>query len=88
MIGFANAVQNLTRTEIQFIAEHITYTLALPRNAKHMATDDQVCVHRRLFANPVKPLRYTTGSVELSNSINKDVSVRQLPTTVSTYPVD
>ena len=28
-----------------------------------MAIDGQVCYHKQLFANPVKPPRYTTGSV-------------------------
>ena len=54
-----------------------------------MAIDVQVCFHRWLFANPVKPQRYTTGSVELVNGINKYVSgARLVPTTVPTYPVD
>ena len=51
-----------------------------------MAIDGQVCFHRQTFANPVKPLRCTTGSMEQVNDINKDVSgARLLPMTVSTY---
>ena len=58
-----------------------TYTLVLPRNTK-------VCFHRWLFANPIKPLRYTTGFVEPVNGFNKDVSgARLLPMTVLTYLV-
>ena len=54
-----------------------------------MAIDDQVCFHRRVFAVPVKPSKYTTGSVGPVNGINKDVSgVRLLSATASTYPVD
>ena len=61
-----------------------------------MAIDGQVFFHRRLFADPVKPPRCTTGSVELLNGINKDVNginkdvsgARLLTMTVSTYPVD
>ena len=32
------------------------------------------CFHRRLFADPFKPQRCTTGSVKAVNGINKDVS--------------
>ena len=65
------------------------YTLALPRNIKHMAIGGQVCFHRWLFANPVRPLRCTTGSVEPVNGINKNVSGdRLLPMTILTYSVD
>ena len=89
MIGFANTVPNRTRTEIQIIADiKPTYTLALPRNTKHMAIDGQVCFHIWLFANPIKPLRYTTGFVEPVNGFNKDMSgARLLPMTVLTYLV-
>ena len=46
-------------------------------------------LHRQLFTDPVKPPRYTTGSVEPVNGINNDVSgTILLPTTVLTYPVD
>ena len=51
--GFAKTIPNHTRTEIQFSAEH--YSLVLPRNTKHMVIDGQVCFHRWLFADPVKP---------------------------------
>ena len=54
-----------------------------------MAIDGQVCFHRQLFADPVKPPRCTTGSVGAVNDNNKDVSgARLLLTTVLTYPVD
>ena len=75
--------------EIRFTAGHLTYTLALPRNTKHMVIDGQVCFHRRLFANTLKPPRWTTWSVEPANGFNKDVSgARLLPMMVSTYPVN
>ena len=38
--------------------------LVLPRNTKHLATDGQVCFHRQLFANSVKPSKCITMSVE------------------------
>ena len=80
---------NCTKTEIHFNAEYRTFTLALPRNIKHMAIDDQVCFHRQPFAIPVKSLWCTTGSFGPVNGISKDVSgTRLLPTTVLTYPVD
>ena len=44
-------VPNGTINEIQFIADYQTYTLALPRNTKHIALDGQVCFHYRLIAN-------------------------------------
>ena len=79
--GFTKTVPNGTRNE--------TYTLALPRNPKHIAIDGQVCFHWWLIADSVKPPWCTTGSVGLVNGINKDVTgARLLPTTVSTCPVD
>ena len=55
-----------------------------------MAIDDQVCFNRWLFADPVKPRKYTTGSVGAVNGINmKDVSgARLLLKTIMTYFVD
>ena len=74
---------NHTRTKIQFIAEHSTYTLAQPRNTKHMAIDGQVSFHRWLYAKPFKSLKCTTGPVERVNGFNKDVSgITLLPTAV------
>ena len=67
----------------------IKLTLALPRSTKHIPIDGQVCIHIRLIADPVRPLRCTTGSVGPVSGINKDVSdARLLPMTVSTYPMD
>ena len=37
-----------------------------------MAEDDQVCFYKRLFSNPVKPLRCTTEPVRPLDGINKD----------------
>ena len=54
-----------------------------------MAKDGQVCFHRRLFADPVKPQRCTTEPVRPLNGINKDVGgAKLLLTTTSVYPVD
>ena len=67
----------------------IKLTLALHRNTKHIAIDGQVCIHRQIIADPVKPPWCTTGYVEPVNGINKDVSnARLLITTVLTYPVE
>ena len=55
----------------------------------NMAKDGQVCFHRRIFANPTKPQRCTTGPVKPLDGINKDVSdAILLLTTTSVYPVD
>ena len=54
-----------------------------------MAKDGQVCFHRRLFANPVKPQRCTTEPVKPPDGINKDVSdATPLLMTTSVYPVE
>ena len=54
-----------------------------------MAKDGQVCFHRRLFANPVKPQRRTTEPVRPLDGINKDVNgAKILLTTTFVYPVD
>ena len=54
-----------------------------------MAKDGQVCFHRRLFVNPVKPQRCTTEPVRPLDGINKDVGGAKLLLTVtSVYPVD
>ena len=43
--GFTKTVPIGSRNEIQFIADYYNYTLALPKNTKHIAVDDQVCFH-------------------------------------------
>ena len=54
-----------------------------------MAKDGQVCFHRRLFANPVKPQRCTTEPVRPLDGINKDVGgAKLLLMTTSAYRVD
>ena len=62
----------------------------MPKHTKHMAKDGQVCFHRRLFADPVKPQRCTTEPVRsLVDGINKDVGdAKLLLITTSVYPVD
>ena len=72
-----------------YIAQHWSYSLALSRHSKHLATDGQVCLHKHLFSEPVKPWRWTMLLVQPMNSINKDVcGTKLLPATVLTYPVD
>ena len=54
-----------------------------------MAKDGQVCFHRRLFADPVKPQRCTAEPVRPLDGINKDVGgTKLLLTTTAVYPVD
>ena len=66
-----------------------TFKLNSCTNQKHMDIDGHVCFHQRPFAIPVRPLRWTTGSLGPVNGINRDVSgTRLLPMTVSTYPMD
>ena len=86
--GFAKPIPNHTKTEFKYVAEHLSYvyTCMLPRNTKHIAINYQVCFHRWFYAGPIKLQKCTTGSVELVEGINKDVSsARLLPMTVSTY---
>ena len=53
-----------------------------------MAKDGQVCFHRRLFSDPVKPQRCITEPVRPLDGINKDVGgAKLLLTTTSAYPV-
>ena len=53
-----------------------------------MTKDGQVCFHRRLFADLVKPQGCTTEPVRPLDGINKDVSgAKLLLTTTSAYPV-
>ena len=54
-----------------------------------MAKDGQVCFHRGLFADPVKPQRCTTEPVRPLDGINKDVGgAKLLQTPTFVYPVD
>ena len=54
-----------------------------------MAKDGQVCFHRRLFADPVKPQMCTTEPVKPLDGINKDVGgAKLLLTTTSVYRVN
>ena len=87
--GFTKIVLIGTRNEIHFIADYWTYTLALPKNTKHIAIDGQVCFYWRLIADPIKPPWCNTETVGPVDGTNKDVTgARLLPTTVSTCPVD
>ena len=47
-----------TSTEIHFMSVRESNTHALPRKTKHSTIDDQVCFHRRLFADTVEPRGY------------------------------
>ena len=86
VIGFA---KNYPELHIQFIPQHKSYTPALSRHTKHMAIDGQVCFHRWLFSDLVKPGRCTTAPVESVNGINKDMcGAKLLPMIISAYPVD
>ena len=90
MSGFALSIPNGTRIEIQFIADYLTYTHALPRNTKHIHSYRwPSLLSQMVFADTVKSPRCITGSVGPVNGINKDVSgARLLLITVLTYPVD
>ena len=89
MTGLAKTVPVMAQELTSNLLLIIKLTLALPRNIKHIAIDGQVCIHRRLIAGPVKPLRCTTGPEGPVSGINKGVSdARLLPTTVLTYPMD
>ena len=57
-----------------------TLTLSRPTKHMHMAKNDQVCFHKRLFANPVKPQRCTTESMRPLHGINKDIGSAKLAT--------
>ena len=87
MTGFAKTVPKGTRIEIQLIAWHESWTLAPHRYTTHRAIDGQVCFYRRSFADPVKPRRSTTGSMEPLRGTNK-ATWCLLPTTVYVYQVD
>ena len=64
MTGFVKAIPNRTRSEIQFINCWVL-NLHSCTTQKHQAHvySSQVCFHRWLFANPIKPPKCTTGSV-------------------------
>ena len=56
---------------------------------KYVAIDSQVCFHRWLFANPVKPHWYITGPVKPLGSTNQNLwGVKLLTVSISTYPMD
>ena len=63
--------------------------VTLHRHTKHMGKNGQICFHRGLFVNAVKPQRCTTEPVWPLDDINKDVSgAKLLLTAISVYPVD
>ena len=64
--------------------------LYYPETPNTLTIDGQACFHRRLFADPVKPLRCTTGSVEPVNGNNKDVgeAMQTAASNCLNYPVD
>ena len=44
-----------TSTVFHFLSVRESYTHALPRNTKYLMIDSQVCFHRRLFTDAIKP---------------------------------
>ena len=44
-----------TPTGFYFLSVHESYTHALPRKTKYLTIDGEVCFHRQLFTNAVKP---------------------------------
>ena len=89
MTGFDKTRLPRTRTEIQFMAEHESHTLALSTRTNDGAIDGQVCFHRWCFDDHVKPRRSTTGSVGPLMGTNKAAwGVKLLLTTVSAYQAD
>ena len=64
------------------------YTHALSRNIKWVAIHSQVCFHRWLFSNPVKPHWCITGLVGPLGSTNQSwCGVKLLTMSVPAYPV-
>ena len=55
VIGPGKTGHIYTSTGFHFLSVHESYTHALPRNTKYLTIDGQVCFHRRLFTNAVKP---------------------------------
>ena len=53
VIGFAKTRHNDALTEIHFIAEHESHTLALSRQTSDRAKNDQVCFHRQHLSDHV-----------------------------------
>ena len=51
--GFAKTRHNVTRTEIHFIAQHESRTLALSRQTSDRAEDDLVCFHSHHLSDHV-----------------------------------
>ena len=64
----------------------LIYTLST--NINCMAIDSQICFHRWLFANPVKPSWCITGPVSPLESTNQNwLGTKLLPMAISIYPV-
>ena len=51
-----------------------TFLCYLNHQTHGYTVDGQVCFHRWLFIDPIKPWKCTTGPMEPVNGINKDVS--------------
>ena len=61
---------------------------ALSRNINYVAIHSQVCFHRQLFANAVKPHQCITGLVgPLGSTIQSWCDVKLLTMSVSAHPV-
>ena len=86
--GFTKTNHNFTRTETQIMPWYKWFTYALSTNINCMAIDSQVCFHRQLFADPVKPSWCITGPVgPLGNTNQNWLGAKLLPIAVSIYPV-
>ena len=88
MTGFIKTDQSLTRAEIRIKAYYYWYTHALSRSINHVSIDGQVCFHRWLFTNPVRPHWCISGPVGPLGSTNQNwLCARVPPMAVAIYPV-
>ena len=88
MTGFTKTNHIITRTEIQIMPRYYWFAHALSTNIICVAIDSQVCFHKWLFTDPVKPSWCITGPVDPLGSINQNwLGAKLLPMAVSIYPV-
>ena len=87
VVGFAKAVLNGTRIEIPFIAWHEDSSTTQIHHSQGYGWPGLLL--QAVFANPVKPRRSTTGSMEPLRGTNKATwCVKLLSMTVYVYQVD
>ena len=88
MTGFTKTDQIVTRTEIHMKAYYDTLMHALSSGINYVAIESQICFHRWLFANPVKPCWCIIGPIGPLGSTNQNwLCARLLPMAVVIYPV-